>query len=220
MNSLKYFIFTLILGLIITSCSSTDDTISPEEQAKLDQESILNFLNSSTIDTSYFVGEMANNIEWKIRTMTSEDSLNKVSTLYDIMGQSYVDTIVDGIEYKVYYHIFKDAGSGTVVDSLNSSIQVDYEAYYLGASIPTDATTVYSINFNLVDLYQCWQIVLPKIKSGLKNSSFDTSCDCDPYRQDIDNPGKVIIVSPSAMNGYTLSNMMFNVVLYDHDVPN
>lgn len=200
------------------SCTS-DDSISAAEQAVIDNDNIIEFMKSNKL-VDFHVGEMVNNIEWRVELMTADDTLNNVATLYDIMGQSYVDTIVDGVDYKIYYHQIENTGSGTVVDSLNSSIQVDYEAYYMGLTLPTDETKVYSVNFNLVDLYQCWQAVIPKIKAGVKSADFDDPCDCDPYRTKIDNPGKVLILSPSAMNGFSTSTMMFNIVLYNHDVPN
>jgi hypothetical protein len=208
--------------LAIASCSKDDDEITPEEQAKLDADLIVEFMKSSKL-VPHYVGETIHNIEWKVVDITEDDPAD-IETLYDLMSSSYVDTTINNVNYRVYYHIFEDTGAGANVQDIQDAIeeeyrgyskmQVDYQAFLMGYDSPLDYSELFTRSFSIGSLYPAWQIIIPYFNIGLKGSDFPQPCDCDPYRKQIDKPGRGIILTPSFLaNGS--SNMLFNIVLYD-----
>jgi len=167
----------LFLGFVVFSCSSDDekkDTFDPAEQAVIDDEKLVKFLQS------HFINE-----DKRVDTI-----MNGETPLYSQVGIEDVE--LNEIKYKLYYYIDRE-GVGKN-PSRYDSIQVLYEGFTLD-SLKFDSNLSFTSSKSwmyLPKLILGWQYGFPKYKEGIKVIYEDESFG---YEQ----TGKGVIFMPSGM---------------------
>ncbi len=171
------FLAVLFLGFFAISCSSDDDpkdTFDPAEQAKIDDEKLVKFLQS------HFINE-----DKRVDTI-----MNGETPLYSQV--EIEDVELGDIKYKLYYYIDEE-GVG-VNPSRYDSIQMLYEGFTLD-SLKFDSNTSYTSSKSwmyLPRLITGWQYGFPHYKSGVKVIHEDESFGYEMT-------GKGVIFMPSGM---------------------
>lgn len=167
----------LFLAIGVFSCSSDDeekDTFDPVEQARIDDEKLVKFLQSHYI-----------NEDKKVDTI-----MNGETPLYSQVGIEDVELY--DINYKLYYYIDRE-GVGNY-PSRYDSIQVLYKGFTLD-SLEFDSNTSFTSTKSwmyLPRLITGWQYGFPKYREGIKVIYEDESFG---YEQ----TGKGVIFMPSGM---------------------
>ncbi len=174
---LKY-IFLLILGIGIFSCSDDDDSkIGPHDpvaQALIDDATLIEFLQ-----THYLTPEK------EIDTIT-----NGETPLYDIVSTDAIE--YNDIDYKIYYYVDQQ-GIG-VQSSRNDSVQILYRGFLLD-SIKFDENTSYTSNkswFHLPNTIPGFRYGVSYFKEGEKVIYPDESFGYE-------NTGKGVFFMPSGL---------------------
>lgn len=173
---LKY-IFLLILGIGIFSCSdddSKDESHDPVAQALIDDATLIEFLQ-----THYLTPEK------EIDTIT-----NGETPLYDIVTTDALE--YNDIDYKIYYYV--DQQGVGVQSSRNDSVQILYRGFLLD-SIKFDENTSYTSNkswFHLPNTIPGFRYGVSYFKEGEKVIYPDESFGYE-------NTGKGVFFMPSGL---------------------
>ena len=210
---MRKFILLLSVFALFISCEKeemVDPLIALEERAKADDEALVAYMKAHklVIDEE---SDSPNNVNWEIKGLSGLDGPDTKS-LWDLMGSDPIVWDYEGIEFNIYYYEIEE-GAG-VNPKVADRLSVDYNAYVMPDEL-VDASVKTSVKFDLSSLIGAWQLAVPMFKTGAKEDGFPVDCDeCDPYREQITQPGKGIILSPSAL-AYGQDIMRFDMVLYD-----
>lgn len=219
---MKNIFISIIMLTTILACKKDEPaTISPEEQASIDDAKIVDYMKSHSIKP-FHEGEIANNIDWKV--IKIEESATHES-LYDLMKNNIIESTVNGVKYKMYYYNIKEGEGNTPSES--DTVYVDYKLFSF-SDVKYDSSPSLSVaKFDLNNLIRGWQLGIQKIKSGKKPADFPgiykKDYDVNPYREYISSPGKAILLLPSGLaygpsfTGNIPPNevLRFDIVLYD-----
>lgn len=172
---LKYLIF-LFIGILAFSCSKDDnkDTFDPVAQALIDDEILVDFLQSH-----YYTDEK------EIDTI-----LNGETPLYSTIETENIN--FNDIDYKMYYFV-DEVGIG-INPSRNDSIQMKYRGFTLD-SLKFDQNTSFTSNRSwlyLPALIPGWRYGMPHFNEGEKIIYPDESFDYE-------NTGSGFFFIPSGM---------------------
>lgn len=171
------YIFLLILGIGIFSCSdddSKDESHDPVAQALIDDATLIEFLQ-----THYLTPEK------EIDTIT-----NGETPLYDIVTTDALE--YNDIDYKIYYYV--DQQGVGVQSSRNDSVQILYRGFLLD-SIKFDENTSYTSNkswFHLPNTIPGFRYGVSYFKEGEKVIYPDESFGYE-------NTGKGVFFMPSGL---------------------
>lgn len=213
---MKRIILLLAIFTSIIACKKDDEVkvLTPAEQSVADNEEIIEYMKSHKFE-DFNVGEMVNNIDWKIVDITEDDS-DETVTLFDLMGENVTNTTIDGVDYKMYYYV-KEQGKGDLV-SETDNIYVDYNVFTLYGSDMNSRVdyTDFAVKFDIQGLIEGWKLGLINFKSGVKPENFPGESNM-PYRELVDTPGRGIFLVPSGLAYGSGSNVLrFDVVIYDN----
>lgn len=210
----KIFLLLAIFTSII-ACNKDEAAtgLSPEEQSKADEEQVIEYMKSHKFE-DFHVGEMVNNIDWKIVEL-EEDDTEETITLFDLMGENVISTIFNGVDYNMYYYV-KDIGKGDVVTDTDN-IYVDYNVFSLYGSEMSKRIDYsdFTVKFDVQQLIEGWKLGLVNFNSGLKPDDFPRETSDSPYRELIDTPGRGIFLVPSGL-AYGSGVLRFDIVIYDN----
>ena len=215
---MKKIFLILLLFTVIISCKKDDKKgLTPEEQAVVDQEQIMEYMKTYKL-VPIFDGELPRHIEWVILPLDDDDD-EKTKTLFDIMGDNVIETNYNGVDYKMYYYIIdKGAGGEDSNPKKDERVYVDYNVFNLfrhKMSDRIDKTEFAIANFQLNHgLFEGWNLGLPKFNSGNTEGLTDDK----QYRELTKKPGRGILIMPSGLaKGPGTGSLRFDIVLYHNE---
>lgn len=202
------------------ACKKDEVTVlTPAEQAKVDDDQIIEYMKTYKF-VDFYVGQTLRNIDWELKPIL-EDDPESTQSLFDIMGENFISTTHNGVDYKIYYYVVRGVEGLGVTPTETDNVIVDYNVFNLYSEDRFDPPTyIYkTFNFNLPGLIPGWKISIEKFKTGMKTSDFPTD-DSSPtdsdYRKNIDTPGRGILLIPSGL-AYGSGVLRFDLVLYDNE---
>lgn len=211
---MKKIILLLAILTSIIACNKDDENtvLTPAEQSIVDHELMIEYMKSYKFE-DFYVGDMVNNIDWKIVELDEEDTEETV-TLFDLMGENVIKTTTDGVDYYMYYYV-KNAGIGDQVTDTDD-IYVDYNLFSLYGSEMNNRLDYsdFARKFNVPSLIEGWRLGLVNFNSGVKPDEFPGESP-SPYRELVDTPGRGIFLVPSGL-GYNSGVLRFDIVIYDN----
>jgi len=213
---MKKFFLILAIFTSVISCNKDEKVkvLTPKEQAKVDDDQTLEYMNSNKV-IDFNVGGMINNVDWKIVPLDDDDT-EDTETLFDLMGDNVINTSYKGVDYKMYYYV-KDIGKGSKVADTDN-IFVDYNLFRLSGSEMKERIdhSLFTTKFDIQKLIEGWRIGLINFNSGQKPSVFPGDSNF-PYRKLVDTPGRGIFIVPSGLAYGSGSGVLrFDVVIYDN----
>ena len=215
---MKKFFLLLAIFTSVIACDKDEEIkmLTPEEQAKADDDQIVEYMKSHKFE-DFFVGEMENNVDWKIVPIEDQDP-EETQSLFELMGENIIDSDYNGVDYKLYYYV-KDTGKGEIVASTDEVI-VDYNVFSLYTSDMSDRvdySNLFAVKFSIPTLIEGWKQGMEKFNSGLKPDGFPGTSS-SPYRELIDTPGRGIFLVPSGLAyGPGTGVLRFDIVVYNND---
>jgi len=210
-----------VFATLIACKKDEEETITPAEQSLVDDENLIEYMKTHELK-DFHVGEMKDNIDWVIEEI-AEDAPEGTVTLYDVMSENVIEVVENDVVYKMYYfNINPTAEGGTPAEK--DSVFVDYKLFSL-YNAQYDSSPLFNPTiFQLDKVILGWQLGMQKINRGIKSDPFPANYDVDPYRENIENPGKAIFLIPSGLAYGTNSAgsippnqvLRFDIVLYDY----
>ena len=209
---MKRILLLLTIFATTIACEKDDENtqLSPEEQAKVDDEQTIEYMKTHKFE-DYYVGDMANNIDWIVVEL-AEDEPDDTQTLYDLMSENVIETEFGGVDYKMYYFMHDEGTGGNPVDE--DHVAVDYNVFLLEGTKTIDNSSFTSF-FKLDGLIEGWKVGLKIFNSGTKPDVFPGDSD-SPYRELVENPGRGMLLVPSGL-AYGSGVLRFDVVLYHNE---
>lgn len=180
MKKSKYFILSFILFVVFTQCNSDDDSVvrAPtrdlEEVKEENKEEIINFLQSHYIS---FEENLENSNFQKIhfKPIDEIDANNPPEDATPIIESNYIrqKTLTQqGLEYEVYYLVFREGGSDQIQPTFADSTLVTYEGSTIRNTIFDGSTT--PIWFDLTQTIRGFSVGITDLRGA---SSFNSNND-------------------------------------------